>query len=212
LRGKNGCYKKCRIIFLLVPLSTDYSLIKVLERARKAESEAQSYKSQLKQETANAKRSIREMEMSLAESTALSAKSEREYITLRDSVKHMVEGWKEDVERLKEDMSRKEQEWKDESELMGKKYQDLRKLVEESRCVSFDSYAQSHAEDRVESAGGKSTGSRRKPRRWTRSSRLCSEKNSVPSRGRLRNPPRMPQRRSRRQSAFSILLPSCTRR
>lgn len=73
------------------------------------------------------------MEISLAESTALSAKSEREYLTLRDSVKHMVEGWKADVEKLKDDMEQKEREWKAEAELMGKKYQTLCKLVEDSR-------------------------------------------------------------------------------
>ncbi|KAF8575207.1 hypothetical protein K439DRAFT_1420042 [Ramaria rubella] len=109
-------------------------LQEVLERARKAESEAQSYKTQLKQETANAKRSIREMEMTLAESTALSAKSEREYLTLRDSLKHMVDGWKTDMERLKEDMNRRERQWKDEADQMSKKYQDLCKQVEEERA------------------------------------------------------------------------------
>ena len=74
--------------------------------------------------------------MNLAESTALSAKSEREYITLRDSMKHMVQGWKADVERLKEEMARKERDWKNEAEQLGKKYQDLYKLVQEERSVS----------------------------------------------------------------------------
>lgn len=103
----------------------------------------QSYKSQLKQETANAKRSIREMELTLAESTALSAKSEREYITLRDSMKHMVDGWKADVERLREDMGRKEREWKEEAAAMAKKYEALCQLVEEGRsaCASFHKFA-----------------------------------------------------------------------
>ncbi|KAF8507980.1 hypothetical protein BU17DRAFT_56957 [Hysterangium stoloniferum] len=108
-------------------------LQEVLERARKAESEAQAYKTQLKQETTNAKRSIREMELTLAESTALSAKSEREYITLRDSIKHMTEGWKADMAKLREDMNKKEKEWKNEAEAVGKKYKDLCKLVEEDR-------------------------------------------------------------------------------
>jgi predicted nucleic acid-binding Zn-ribbon protein len=92
---------------------------------------------QLKQETTNAKRSIREMEANLAESTALSAKSEREYITLRDSMKHMVDGWKADVERLKEEMSRKEQDWKKEAEQLGKKYEDLQKFIQAERSVFF---------------------------------------------------------------------------
>jgi len=108
-------------------------LQEVLERARKAESEAQAYKTQLKLETTNAKRSIREMELTLAESTALSTKSEREYITLRDSIKHMTEGWKADMAKLREDMNKKEKEWKNEAEAVGKKYKDLCKLVEEDR-------------------------------------------------------------------------------
>ena len=73
--------------------------------------------------------------MTLAESTALSAKSEREYLTLRDSMKHMIEGWKADVQRLKEEMARKEETWKVEAEELEKKYQDLYKFVQEERCV-----------------------------------------------------------------------------
>jgi hypothetical protein len=77
------------------------------------------------------------MELTLAESTALSAKSEREYITLRDSIKHMTEGWKLDMAKLREEMNKKEKEWKDEAEAVGKNYQNLCKLVEEDRCVVF---------------------------------------------------------------------------
>lgn len=73
--------------------------------------------------------------MTLAESTALSAKSEREYLTLRDSMKHMIDGWKADVQRLKEEMARKEETWKVEAEELEKKYQDLYKFVQEERCV-----------------------------------------------------------------------------
>ena len=76
------------------------------------------------------------MEVNLAESTALSVKSEREYITLRDSMKHMVEGWKADVERLKEEMAKKERDWRKEAEQLGKKYQDFYKVVQDEKSVS----------------------------------------------------------------------------
>ncbi|GJJ11307.1 hypothetical protein Clacol_005539 [Clathrus columnatus] len=108
-------------------------LQEVLERARKAESEAHTYKTQLKQETTSAKKSLREMESSLAESTALSVKSEREYITLRESIKHLTEGWKADLVRIKEDTQRKEKALRVEAENMGKKYDQLVKAVEEER-------------------------------------------------------------------------------
>ncbi|KIJ55301.1 hypothetical protein M422DRAFT_199441 [Sphaerobolus stellatus SS14] len=108
-------------------------LQEVLERARKAEAEAQSLKVQLKQETTSSKRTIREMEVTVAESTAISAKSEREYITLRDSIKAMTDGWKKDLAKVKEDMAKKEKESKKEEEAMGKKYKELVRLVTEER-------------------------------------------------------------------------------
>ncbi|KAJ4474984.1 hypothetical protein J3R30DRAFT_3505673 [Lentinula aciculospora] len=103
-------------------------LQEVLERARKAESEATQLRSQLKTETSQSKKSLREMELALAESTALSQKSEREYITLRESLKHLTESWKTDTGRLRDDIRKREEKWKVEAEVMGKKY---RKLVEE---------------------------------------------------------------------------------
>lgn len=66
--------------------------------------------------------------MTLAESTALSQRSEREYITLRDSIKGLVEGWKHDTDRLRDEMKKREERWKSEAEGIGKKY---RMLVEE---------------------------------------------------------------------------------
>lgn len=108
-------------------------LQEVLERARKAESEALSYKTQLKQETSTAKKSLREMESQLAEQTAISAKSEREYITLRESLKHLTEGWKADLSRIKEDTQRKEKALRLETQKMAKKYEELVKATEEER-------------------------------------------------------------------------------
>lgn len=103
-------------------------LQEVLERARKAEAEAATMKQQLKTETSSTKKALRDMESALAESTALSSKSEREYITLRDSVKGLTEGWKRDIDRLREEMSKREVRWKADEEKLGKKY---KKLVEE---------------------------------------------------------------------------------
>lgn len=116
-------------------------LQEVLERARKAETEAASLKAQLKSESTANKKSIRDMEHALSESTALSQKSEREYITLRDSLKSMTESWKLDAERLREEMTKREENLKSEAESMGKKY---KRLVEQLK-----SSADSGAKDSV---------------------------------------------------------------
>ncbi|KAI6164549.1 hypothetical protein EDD17DRAFT_1561115 [Pisolithus thermaeus] len=89
-------------------------LQEVLERARKAEAEATTLRSQLKTETATSKKALREMEAALTESTALSQKCEREYITLRD------------------EMRKREDKLKLEAESTGKKYA---QLVEEIKAA-----------------------------------------------------------------------------
>ena len=71
------------------------------------------------------------MEAALTESTALSSKSEREYITLRDSLKGMKSAWRADVDGIREDMRKREERWRSEAETMGKKYA---KLLEESKA------------------------------------------------------------------------------
>lgn len=110
-------------------------LQEVLERARKAETEAVALKAQLKAETTNSKKSLREMETALAESTALSSKSEREYITLRDSLKGMKTAWRTDVDSLREDMHKREERLRNEVETAGRKYT---KLLEESKLRKAD--------------------------------------------------------------------------
>lgn len=100
----------------------------MLERARKAETDSAAYKSQLKTESTSSKKALREMEITLAESTALSQRSEREYITLRESISDLIEGWKNDTDKLREEMRKREDRWKNEAEVMGRKY---KKLVEE---------------------------------------------------------------------------------
>ena len=102
-----------------------FRLLQVLERARKAEAEVSTLKTQLKTETTTSKKALREMESALTESTALSQRSEREYITLRDSVKHLTDSWKHDIDRLKDEMKKREDKVKSEGERLGKMYKDL---------------------------------------------------------------------------------------
>jgi len=71
------------------------------------------------------------MEAALAESTALSSKSEREYITLRESLKGMKSAWRADVDSLRDDMRKREERWRSEAETTGKKYA---KFLEESKA------------------------------------------------------------------------------
>jgi hypothetical protein len=138
------CNSFVHLVFILFLLSMRFPdrlfllrFDQVLERARKAETEAASLKTQLKAETTNNKKSIRDMEQALSESTALSQKSEREYITLRDSLKSMTESWKVDAEKLREEMTKREEKLKAEAENMGRKY---KKLVGELK-TSADSGA-----------------------------------------------------------------------
>ena len=72
------------------------------------------------------------MEAALSESTALSQKSEREYITLRDGMKGMAETWKQDTDRLREEMRRREEKLRTEGERLAKMYKDLVEKVKSS--------------------------------------------------------------------------------
>jgi hypothetical protein len=113
-------------------------LQEVLERARRAESEASNLRAQFKNETTNSKKSIREMEVALAEAKAISQKSEREYLTLKDAVKALQEGWQTDVGRLQDEVKQKEEVWKKEIEQMNLKYKTYVKLQQSTQ------YALSH--------------------------------------------------------------------
>jgi hypothetical protein len=107
----------------------------VLERARKAEAEAATLKTQLKTETTTSKKTVQEMKTALSESSALSQKSEREYLTLRDSIKGLVESWKIDTERLREEMRLREEKWKAEAESASKKYNELLEEVKSAEVT-----------------------------------------------------------------------------
>lgn len=110
----------------------------VLERARKAEAEAAALKSQLKSESTGSKRALREMEAQVQQSTTVSQKCEREYITLRDAIKHLSEGWKNDVERLKKEMQEKEGKLRKQAEETGEKHRKFMEQVKKEReCHSL---------------------------------------------------------------------------
>ncbi|THH07317.1 hypothetical protein EW145_g3458 [Phellinidium pouzarii] len=102
-------------------------------RARKSEAEAALLKAQLKSEAVNSKRVVREMETQVQQSTTVSQKSEREYVTLRDGIKHLSEGWKQDTAKLKKEMQEREAKLRKEAEDIGKKYQRLLEQIEKER-------------------------------------------------------------------------------
>src|ERR1700733_11562660 len=143
-RSHQFFFRGCTDGFFFVAITTK----QVLERARKAEKEAAALKAQLKSETTANRKTQRDMEHALSESTALSQKSEREYITLRDSLKAMTDGWKADTERLREEMTKREEKLQAEAEGMGRKY---KRLVEELKSAkdggAKDSVISLRAED-----------------------------------------------------------------
>lgn len=108
----------------------------MLERARKAEAEVLTLKGQLKSETTTSKKTIREMEAAVAESTARSQKHEREYVTLRDSIKGLVESFKADQDGLREEMKKREDRMRKEAEDLKKKYHRLVEEVKKERETS----------------------------------------------------------------------------
>ncbi|KAG8835566.1 hypothetical protein FRC17_002486 [Serendipita sp. 399] len=109
-------------------------LQEVLERARKAETEAAALKAQMKSESANQKKALREMEVTLTESTALSERSQREYVTLKDSVTHLQDGWRADVEALRSELQRREEVWKKEIEEVNAKYEGVIEATKTERA------------------------------------------------------------------------------
>ncbi|KAI0675534.1 hypothetical protein C8Q78DRAFT_1181567 [Trametes maxima] len=108
-------------------------LQEVLERARKAEAEVVTLRSQLKNETSTSKKTIREMETTLAENTARTQKTEREYIVLQESVKGLVKSFQTDAETLREEMQRREEKLKSDAEEMGRKYRQLLDKIQQER-------------------------------------------------------------------------------
>ncbi|CAE7092419.1 unnamed protein product [Rhizoctonia solani] len=74
------------------------------DRARKAEAEVLALRSQLKDETLSSKKSMKEMQTTLSQAKAVAQRSEREYVQLRETLTGMREGWRREVESLREQM------------------------------------------------------------------------------------------------------------
>lgn len=73
------------------------------------------------------------MEAQVSQSNAVSQKSEREVITLRDSIKQLSVGWKQELESVKNEVGKREEKCKKEAEEIGRKYVRLLELVKEER-------------------------------------------------------------------------------
>ncbi|KAL5633395.1 hypothetical protein ACGC1H_003778 [Rhizoctonia solani] len=100
------------------------------DRARKAEAEALILKSQLKEETTVSKKSMKEMQTTLSQAKAVAQRSEREYVQLRDTMTGMREGWRKEVESLREQMKGSQNEAQ---EALSKQVT-LLKLLEEQKA------------------------------------------------------------------------------
>ncbi|KAG8907678.1 hypothetical protein FRB99_002756 [Tulasnella sp. 403] len=115
-------------------------LQELLERARKAEAEVVSLKTQLKAETTNAKKSV----ATVNEAVTQSQKAQREYTILRDSVSGLTQSWKNEVKELKDEMRKRDDAWREEIKEVTVKYNSLVKLIkatsaERSRIESIKS-------------------------------------------------------------------------
>lgn len=74
------------------------------------------------------------MEAQASQSSAISQKSEREVVTLRESMKHLSVGWKQELESLKSDMTKREEKCRKECEEIGQKYGILVAQVKKERA------------------------------------------------------------------------------
>jgi hypothetical protein len=87
-------------------------------------------KSQLKDESSTSKKSLKEMQTTLAQAKAVAQRSEREYVQLRDTLASMRDGWRKEVEGLREQMRGSQSE----AQEAVSRQQVLLKLLEEQRC------------------------------------------------------------------------------
>ena len=82
-----------------------------------------------------AKKSLREMEATVAEQRSRTQKSEREYTTLKESIEGMKRNWKTDVDALREEMNRRDEKARTEAVTTAKKY---RKMADELKASQTD--------------------------------------------------------------------------
>ena len=106
-------------------------LQELLDRARKAEAESATLKTQLKAEQAAAKKTS----TSVTEAMDKSLKAQREYATLKESWDGLTVQWTDDVTSLREEMRKREESWKEEAQEMSVKYTALVKLVKATSYV-----------------------------------------------------------------------------
>ncbi|KAF8738920.1 hypothetical protein RHS02_05431, partial [Rhizoctonia solani] len=114
------------------------------EAARKAEAEVQALKAQLKDETSATKKSMKEMHTTLSQAKAVAQRSEREYVQLRDTLSTMREGWRKEVETLRDQMRGSQNEAQ---EALSKQIM-LLKLLEDQK-VERENMDKLHAEYRA---------------------------------------------------------------
>ncbi|KAF8677647.1 hypothetical protein RHS04_05952 [Rhizoctonia solani] len=114
------------------------------EAARKAEAEVQALKAQLKDETSASKKSMKEMHTTLSQAKAVAQRSEREYVQLRDTLSTMREGWRKEVETLRDQMRGSQNEAQ---EALSKQIM-LLKLLEDQK-VERENMDKLHAEYRA---------------------------------------------------------------
>ncbi|CUA70695.1 hypothetical protein RSOLAG22IIIB_04291 [Rhizoctonia solani] len=113
------------------------------DRARKAEAEALALKSQLKEETTVSKKSMKEMQTTLSQAKAVAQRSEREYVQLRETLTGMREGWRKEIESLRDQMRGSQNE----AQQALSKQVTLLKLLEEQK-VERERMDKLHAEYR----------------------------------------------------------------
>lgn len=81
------------------------------------------------------------METTVAEATTTSMKAEREYTALKESLSSMNSHWQREVQSLKAEVKKKEDQWAKEREDMTLKYKSVLKLQQSVRYVPADGKA-----------------------------------------------------------------------
>ncbi|KDN47058.1 hypothetical protein RSAG8_03835, partial [Rhizoctonia solani AG-8 WAC10335] len=124
--------------------SSQRTIAQTADRARKAEAEALLLKSQLKEETTSSKKYTKDMQTTLSQAKAVAQRSEREYVQLRDTLTSMREGWRKEVESLRDQMRGSQNE----AQEALSKQATLLKLLEEQKAER-EKIDKLHAEHRA---------------------------------------------------------------
>ena len=108
----------------------------VLERAKKAESQAATLSSNQRELEQSSKRSLAEMSTQLAEAQRDKARAESECNALKSSVGSMKESWAREVKVLRGEMRKADDGWKQERDEVLEKNTALLKLVQDHSSVA----------------------------------------------------------------------------